>query len=97
MISPFKPFSPIAVIATTPKAIKTLHPLCQQIGANLHVPSHQTRLNNAQVYQGSLKDYLNSILGQNKVFIFRLETGSVVRLISHLLHNKSSDPAIFKG
>ncbi|XHU95303.1 MAG: precorrin-3B C(17)-methyltransferase [cyanobacterium endosymbiont of Rhopalodia gibba] len=94
MISTFKPFCPIAVIATTPRAIKTLHPLCQQIGATLHVPSHQTGLNNAQVYQGSLKDYLTSIWSQNKVFIFGLATGAVVRLISHLLHDKSSDPAI---
>lgn len=69
--------------------------MSQQIGATLHVPSHQTGLNNnAQVYQGSLKDYLTSILGQNKVFICGLATGSVVRLISHLLHYKSSDPAI---
>jgi cobalt-precorrin 5A hydrolase / precorrin-3B C17-methyltransferase len=68
--------------------------LSQQIGATLHVPSHQTGLNNVQVYQGSLKDYLTSIWGQNKVFICGLATGSVVRLISHLLHDKSSDPAI---
>ncbi|BBA78849.1 bifunctional cobalamin (vitamin B12) biosynthesis/precorrin-3B C17-methyltransferase [cyanobacterium endosymbiont of Rhopalodia gibberula] len=94
MISPFKPFCPIAVIATTPQSIKTLHPLCQQIGATLHVPGHQTGLKNSQVYQGSLKDYLTSIWSQNKVFIFGLATGAVIRLISHLLNDKSSDPAI---
>lgn len=93
-MSPFTFFCPIAVIATTPQAIKTLYPLCQQIGATLHVPSHQTSLNNAQVYQGSLKDYLTSIWSQNKVFIFGLAIGAVVRLISHLLQDKSSDPAV---
>ncbi|WP_267383299.1 precorrin-3B C(17)-methyltransferase [Cyanobacterium sp. uoEpiScrs1] len=93
-MSLFKLFYPIAVIATTPQAIKTLHPLCQQIGATLHIPSHQTSLDNAQVYQGSLKDYLASIWSQNKVFIFGLATGAVVRLISHLLQDKSSDPAV---
>ena len=93
-ISPFTLFCPIAVIATTPQAIKTLHPLCQQIGATLHVPSHQTSLDSTQVYQGSLKDYLTSIWTQNKVFIFGLAIGAVVRLISHLLQDKSSDPAV---
>ncbi len=94
MMSFFAPFHPIAAIATTPQGIQLLHPLCQQIGATLHVRETQKQLNNTHIYQGSLKDYLASIWSQNNAFIFSLATGAVVRLIAPLLQDKLNDPAI---
>ncbi len=92
--SVFAPYFPIALIATTPQAARTLAPLCQNIGATLYLPESLLGIDNSTLYQGNLKDYLNQIWGQHRAFIFGLATGAVVRLIAPLLQDKATDPAI---
>ncbi|HAC65189.1 MAG TPA: precorrin-3B C(17)-methyltransferase [Cyanothece sp. UBA12306] len=93
-LSSFVPFHPIAAIATTPQAIQTLQPLCQQIGATLHLRENENNLENTYIYQTTLKEHLPTIWQQNKALIFCLATGAVVRLIAPLLEEKFHDPAI---
>ncbi|WP_157867331.1 precorrin-3B C(17)-methyltransferase [Gloeothece citriformis] len=93
-LSPFTPFQPIAAIATTQTAAETLSPLCQTLGATLHLPDSLTPLHQAQIYTGSLKEYLPILWNTHKTLIFCLATGAVVRLIAPLLENKAEDPAI---
>jgi cobalt-precorrin 5A hydrolase / precorrin-3B C17-methyltransferase len=90
----FARFQPIAAIATTPMAIKTLQPLCQSTGATLWIPESLNCTGDSQPYSGSLKTHLASIWHQHKAFVFCLSAGAVVRLIAPLLEDKSSDPAV---
>lgn len=90
----FTRFQPIAAIATTPTAIKTLQPLCQRTGATLWIPDSLNFTGDLQHYRGSLKTHLASIWHKSKAFVFCLTTGAVVRLIAPLLVDKSSDPAV---
>lgn len=92
--SVFASYFPIALIATTPQAARTLAPLCQSIGATLYLPESLSGVENSTLYQGNLKDYLNQIWGQHRAFIFGLATGAVVRLIAPFLQDKATDPAI---
>jgi cobalt-precorrin 5A hydrolase / precorrin-3B C17-methyltransferase len=90
----FARFQPIAAIATTPKAIQTLQPLCQSTNATLFVPESLSNLPNAKVYTGSLKEYIASIWSEYRAFVFCMATGAVVRLIASLIEDKSRDPAV---
>jgi cobalt-precorrin 5A hydrolase/precorrin-3B C17-methyltransferase len=91
----FSPFHPIAIIAMTPETCQSLLPLCQSIDATLICPD-TLKLNNPciQTYSGSLKEYLQGSWTKYKAFIFSLASGAVIRLISSLLKDKSSDPAV---
>ncbi|WP_013324368.1 precorrin-3B C(17)-methyltransferase [Gloeothece verrucosa] len=93
-LSLFTEFQPLAAIATTPSAAETLYPLCQTIGATLHLPDSLTPFNNSQTYTISLKEHLATLWKTQRTLIFCLATGAVVRLIAPLLEDKSTDPAI---
>lgn len=90
----FQSFQPLAAFATTPNAVHTLQPLCQQTGATLWVPATLAHLPNTQAYKGSLKDHLQTLWNDHQGLIFCLATGAVVRLIAPLLTDKSQDPAV---
>ncbi|MEB3310137.1 MAG: precorrin-3B C(17)-methyltransferase [Snowella sp.] len=92
--SVFAPYFPIAAIATTPQAARTLHSVSTTIGATLYIPEPFFNSENCIVYSGSLKTYLAQIWGEYKAFIFGLATGATVRLIAPLLQDKTSDPAV---
>jgi cobalt-precorrin 5A hydrolase/precorrin-3B C17-methyltransferase len=87
-------FSPIAFIATTPTGAKKLQPLCQSNAATLWVPESLSAINHAQIYQESLKNHVANLWDNHQAFVFCLATGAVVRLISPLLKNKATDPAV---
>ncbi len=89
-----KEFKPVAAIATTPEAAKTLQPLSQNIGATLWLPKSLENTENSQTYATDLKTHIANIWQENKAFIFCLATGAVVRLISPLLTDKKNDPAV---
>ncbi|MBE9188936.1 precorrin-3B C(17)-methyltransferase [Gloeocapsopsis crepidinum LEGE 06123] len=84
---------PIAAIATTPTAAKTLQPLCQN-GVILWIPESVVGIAGAKIYTGSLKSHVTELWQTHQGLIFGLATGAVVRLIAPLLHHKSCDPAI---
>ncbi|MGK7942846.1 MAG: precorrin-3B C(17)-methyltransferase [Microcystaceae cyanobacterium] len=88
-------FDPIAVIALTPQTCHSLLPLCQSLGLTLICPD-TLKLNDpcVQTYSGSLKDHLQTIWSKYNGFIFSLASGAVIRLISPLLNDKASDPAV---
>ncbi len=86
-------FSPIAFIATTPTGAKKLQPLCQN-NAAIWVPESLSEINNVQIYKDSLKNHVANLWDNHQAFVFCLATGAVVRLISGLLKNKSTDPAV---
>lgn len=86
-------FQPIAAIATTIGGAKRLEFLCKNAKATLWVPE-SIKIENSQIYKGSLKEHIAEIWPQYKSFIFSLAAGAVVRIIAPLLQNKSSDPAV---
>ncbi|MUL37319.1 precorrin-3B C(17)-methyltransferase [Gloeocapsopsis dulcis] len=86
-------FQPLAAIATTPTAAKTLQQLCQN-GITLWVPESIEGIAGAKVYTGSLKSHVAEHWKTHQGLIFGLATGAVVRLIAPLLQHKSCDPAI---
>ncbi|MGK7958384.1 MAG: precorrin-3B C(17)-methyltransferase [Crocosphaera sp.] len=91
----FAAFEPMAAIATTPQAIQLLHPLCQCLRATLYVPETFPLIDKTTShYQGSLQPHLATIWSENRAFIFCLAAGAVIRLITPLLKDKASDPAI---
>lgn len=90
----FKDFHPIALVATTPAAAKTLQPLTQATGATLWVPESLNTLEQVQIYTGSLKAHIASRWHHHRAIVFCLATGAVVRLIAPLLEDKSRDPAV---
>ena len=90
----FDCFQPIAAIATTPQAAKTIQPLAQSINATLYLPKSLNWTQEAQRYHEFTRKQLNSIWDQYSAFIFCLATGAVVRLIAPLLKDKSCDPAV---
>jgi cobalt-precorrin 5A hydrolase/precorrin-3B C17-methyltransferase len=87
-------FQPIAAIATTPSSAQTLKILAQSQNITLWLPESCKGIADAQFYSGSLQEHLKSIWQQHRAFVFCLAVGAVVRLISPLLADKSSDPAI---
>lgn len=90
----FNTFQPLAAFATTPNAVHTLQPLCQQTGAILWVPASLAHLPHTQAYSVSLKAHLQTLWNDHQGLIFCLATGAVVRLIAPLLTDKSQDPAV---
>ena len=90
----FDQFQPIAAIATTPQAAKTIQPLAQSINATLYLPKSLNWTQKAHIYHEFTRKQLNSIWDQYSAFIFCLATGAVVRLIAPLLKDKSCDPAV---
>lgn len=90
----FQSFQPLAAFATTPNAVHTLQPLCQQSGATLWVPAALAHLPHTQAYTGTLKDHIQTLWNDHQGLIFCLATGAVVRLIAPLLTDKSQDPAV---
>ncbi|MES1022644.1 precorrin-3B C(17)-methyltransferase [Gloeocapsa sp. BRSZ] len=84
---------PIAAIATTPTAAKTLQKLCQN-GITLWVPESIGDVGGAKVYTDSLKTHVAELWKTHRGLIFSLATGAVVRLIAPLLQHKSCDPAV---
>lgn len=87
-------FQPLAAIATTPQAAKTLQILGQNPNLALWLPVSFAQIEKAQYYSGSLKEHLASIWNHYRAFIFCLASGAVVRLIAPLLQNKATDPAV---
>ena len=89
----FERYQPLAAIAVTTTTAQQLQPLCENIGATLWVPP-RAKVKNASIYSDSLPQHLAEIWSKYKAIIFSLTTGAVVRLISPLLQNKHTDPAI---
>ena len=89
----FAQFAPIAAIATHQQAAKIITPLAQDAAIDLHLPS-SLETQGTQQYNGSLKEYLESIWDKHQAFVFCLAAGAVVRLIAPLLKNKAIDPAV---
>ncbi|MFN5514290.1 MAG: hypothetical protein ACK5CA_05960 [Cyanobacteriota bacterium] len=75
-------------LAVSPQGAQVLAPLA------LYVPASLTGPPSAQVYPGTLKDFLPSLWRDNEGLIFALAVGAVVRLITPLLVNKATDPAV---
>ncbi|MEM9541615.1 MAG: precorrin-3B C(17)-methyltransferase [Cyanobacteria bacterium P01_E01_bin.42] len=90
----FASYQPIAAIATTPRSVATLKPFFQASDAILYIPESLENIENAQPYQGSLKEHLTAIWQDYKAFVFVLAAGAVTRLIAPLLRDKRTDPAI---
>jgi cobalt-precorrin 5A hydrolase/precorrin-3B C17-methyltransferase len=90
----FSDFQPIAAISTTSQSAHKLHPLCQSLGITLHLAEQLTECDGVTRYSGSLKDHLARLWPHHRAFIFGLATGAVVRLISPLLTDKATDPAV---
>lgn len=93
MISPFSAQT-LAAIATTPAAIATLLPLCQEYGLPLFVPPDWVTEPPLQSYGEGLGAGLTQIWQDYDGLIFGLATGAVVRLIAPLLKDKATDPAV---
>jgi cobalt-precorrin 5A hydrolase/precorrin-3B C17-methyltransferase len=96
----FAPFQPIAAIATTPAAVKTLQPLWETGSVTLWIPESladsltlQSHLPTPKTYS-HLPDQLAALWSTHRSFIFCLATGAVVRLIAPLLQDKTIDPAV---
>ena len=90
----FDKFQPLAAIATTPQAAKTLQSLSESIKATLYLPESVNWTGNAHIYHESTRKHLNSLWDKYSALIFCLATGAVVRLIAPLLQDKRSDPAV---
>ncbi|MEA5593102.1 precorrin-3B C(17)-methyltransferase [Rivularia sp. UHCC 0363] len=89
----FAEFSPIAFIATTPTGAKKLQQLCQS-NAAIWVPESLSQISSTKIYKGYLKNHVAELWDNHQAFVFCLATGAVVRLISTLLKDKSTDPAV---
>jgi len=87
-------FFPICAIAPTPKAIRTLQPLCETSGITLFVPSEFQTYRGVVPYTEKLSTHLNHIWSDYQAILFVFATGAVVRLIAPLLNDKCRDPAI---
>ena len=87
-------FAPIAAIATHPSAAGVIAPLSQDTAVELHLPYSLEFQGEAQHYESSLKEHLESIWDKYQAFIFCLAAGATVRLIAPLLKDKSQDPAV---
>jgi cobalt-precorrin 5A hydrolase / precorrin-3B C17-methyltransferase len=90
----------MAAIATTPAGIQTLRAFCQSTQTSLWVPSSLAEAVETQgfgflqVFSGSLKPHLERLWRSHHGFVFSMATGAVVRLVSSLLQDKSTDPAV---
>lgn len=94
ILSQFKEFYPLAAIATTPKGVKQLQPLCESIKGILYAPPTVKKQSGIEVYDGSLAELITNLWSTHRGLIFCMACGAVVRLIAPLLQDKSTDPAI---
>lgn len=90
--------SNIAAIATTPSGLRRLAPLCTEtaqlwISQKLQDEASALQLE-CGIYETSLADFLAENWQRYDGFVFCLASGAAVRLISPLLVDKSSDPAV---
>lgn len=96
----------VAAITTTPAGLRSLAPLLASGQSDEQTPSAQLwiapKLVQAaqdldlpcRVYETSLADFVKASWQLYDGFVFCLASGAVVRLISPLLTDKSSDPAV---
>ncbi len=89
----FNEFEPLQIIAITNAAATKIKPLSDYMGAELWTPE-KGQIDEAFVYQYSLKEHLTNHWLKYKGIIFCLTIGAVIRLIAPLLSNKNFDPAI---
>lgn len=91
----FHDFQPIAAIAPTPCAVKSLRSLVEGGEVRLWVPaSLATDELPCEVYQTPLRELINRLWHTQRALVFGLATGAVVRLIGPLLRDKATDPAV---
>lgn len=91
----FQDFQPIAAIATTPHAAKTLlRTGIAEIWLPDTIASRLAPHPSLLTYSGSLKHHLSTLWATHRSLVFCLATGAVVRLIAPLLTDKATDPAI---
>jgi cobalt-precorrin 5A hydrolase/precorrin-3B C17-methyltransferase len=91
----FQDFQPIAAIAPMPLAVTSLRPLAESGAATLWVPSElATDGLPCQVYHTSLRELVETLWQTQQALVFGLAAGAVVRLISPLLQDKATDPAV---
>lgn len=91
----FQDFQPIAAIAPTPGAVKSLRSLAEGGEVTLWVPADlATTELPCEVYQTTLRALVNTLWQTQRALVFGLATGAVVRLIGPLLHDKATDPAV---
>ncbi|WAL61584.1 precorrin-3B C(17)-methyltransferase [Thermocoleostomius sinensis] len=96
----FSPFQPIAAIATTPTAVKTLYPIWETGAVTLWIPESLAEVLTLSSQHPTPKLYrhlsahLTSLWQTHRSLVFCLATGAVVRLIAPYLQNKAIDPAV---
>ncbi len=91
----FQDFQPIAAIAPTPLAVKSLRALAEGGEVTLWVPADlATDELTCEVYQTTLRELVNTLWQTHRALVFGLATGAVVRLIGPLLQDKMTDPAV---
>ncbi|QKD85092.1 precorrin-3B C(17)-methyltransferase [Thermoleptolyngbya sichuanensis A183] len=91
----FQDFQPIAAIAPTPLAVKSLRALAEGGEVTLWVPADlATDELPCEVYQTTLRELVNTLWQTHRALVFGLATGAVVRLIGPLLQDKMTDPAV---
>ena len=90
----FESFQPLMAIALTPKAAKTLQPLCTTCDIKIWTPELWDGIPNLQRYEGSLKDHVSTHWTQSRAIVFCMAMGATVRLIAPLLTHKDDDPAV---
>lgn len=88
----------LAAITTTPAGLRCLAPLCNGfaelwISPKLVTATQELNLQHS-VYDRALTDFLSENWRNYDGFVFCLASGAVVRLISPLLTDKASDPAV---
>lgn len=94
----FDDFQPLAAIAPTPFALKTLQPLWQSVPLDLWVPAAlaaevEAAPATVRAYPDSVKAVLPELWAA-RALVFCMATGAVVRLIAPLLQDKRHDPAV---
>jgi cobalt-precorrin 5A hydrolase/precorrin-3B C17-methyltransferase len=88
------PNQSLVAIATTPVAVQTLQRICLPHQIPIWVPPSLLNQPDTQTYSASLREHVAHLWQTHQGLIFGLATGAVVRLISPLLHDKSTDPAV---
>ncbi|GAB4428153.1 MAG: precorrin-3B C(17)-methyltransferase [Cyanobacteria bacterium J069] len=91
----FPEFQPIAAIAPTPLAVKSLRSLAEGGAVTLWVPAALAVDGvPCQIYQEPLRDLVAALWQTQRALVFGLAAGAVVRLVSPLLQDKAADPAV---
>lgn len=95
----FADYQPINLITVTEENARQLLPLVKTTQGVLWLPNSLKNIaifddNLVQFYDQSLAEHLVNIWHKSKAIIFTLAMGAVVRLITPLLTDKNTDPAI---